>query len=468
MKKILVCLILALLLTALAAVALAGSNPLVVAAEGEGVPVYATSGGRRSVGVLYNGYTNELSLNDTNGRYSCYLTEDTTVWLNAAKAEKLLPGGVDSPRDANADQVPCNCFLAEVVTDGAKMWTGTGHKRVLAEHKAGTLVLVCGAFGKDYFVEGAGQGFMAQSALRKVQDVTFPDTGWSDYRLPGLETATVYLDGGKIPLASSATGVCGYGSSAMLKDGDALIILRDLGDWAQVVVSTTYGGGWRGFVEKRYLDPAGDHTPPTAVVTTDHPLNRLNVRDSAGKSGEVEIKLCTGVRVQVAAASNDWTEIALFAETGRWSVTGFVKSSYLVTGAEAETVESACVRVRLLREYKTGGDAGTLAAGTEGTVIGVYDGKYNRFAVRLEDGQIVVIQDNGTDPVLEPVDPVVRTAKTTKALTLRSGPNSGSEKRRMVKSGTTVEVLLRGENWALVRVGDDVGYVLSSGLKPKK
>ena len=92
----------------------------------------------------------------------------------------------------------------------------------------------------------------------------------------------------------------------------------------------------------------------------------------------------------------------------------------------------------------------------------------NTFIVHLDSGEIVAVREEGTKPVLEPIDPAVWEAKTTRSLTLRSGPSSSSEKLRTLKSGATVEVLLRGEKWALVRAGGEAGYVLSSGLKPVK
>ena len=47
-----------------------------------------------------------------------------------------------------------------------------------------------------------------------------------------------------------------------------------------------------------------------------------------------------------------------------------------------------------------------------------------------------------------------------------TGPGSDARKLRTLKSGVAVEVLLRGEKWALVRVNGETGYVLSNALKP--
>lgn len=454
-----------ILLLSLAGGARAGSYPLIVAADGEGVPVYTASGGRKQAGILYNGFTSELSLDGAHGRHSCRLTRDTTVWLNPEQAMKRLPGNIESPRDRGADQVPCSCFLAEVVPEYAKVYTGTGHKRLLLEHRRGTLVVVCGEFGQDYFIDGTG--FVAKSALRKVRDLTFPETGRPDFGLTGLTEAAVYLESSQIRLASSAGGVSVDSFYGSIRNGSTVYILRDLDGWAQVarISDMEKGYGYGGFIESRYLDPAGDHTVPTAVVKTDHPLNRLNVRSMAEKDSRAENKLCSGVRVQIVSSFGGWTEIALYGEAGTWGITGFVQSAYLTR--DPEEAADARVRVRFRLEKTTRYSQVPVSDGDEGTVVGVRT-DVNTFIVHLDSGEIVAVREEGTKPVLEPIDPAVWEAKTTRSLTLRSGPSSSSEKLRTLKSGATVEVLLRGEKWALVRAGGEAGYVLSSGLKPVK
>lgn len=467
MKKFVLLFILCLLAIGLISNANAGEYYMIVATDGEGIAVYGSSGGGRQVGTLYNGFGGSLSLQATDGRYSCWLTKDTTVWLNDEKAMKYLTDDAWSTPD---DQIPCNCFLAEVTEDGAGLYTGTGHKHLLAKHKVGTLVTVCGSFGNDYYVKikGGGAGFMAKSALRKVKDLTYTDYIDACYGMTDLPTATVYVEGGHLKLASAASDYSEVSDGVDMKNGGQVVFLRDLGDWAQV--AKVYDGriGYGGFIEKRYLDPNGDHSVPTAVVKTTHPLNRLNVRYSAEKDSWSEVKLCSGVRVQVVSKGKDWTEIALYAEKGNRQFTGFVMTEYLAFGEDADKVEDACVRVRFQREWKPylyGSQS--YPAGLEGTVIGVNEGG-NDFYVLLDDGEILCVRDEEIDPILEPVNPTAWKAKTTKSLNMRSGPNSDSTKVMSVKSGATVEVLLRGEKWALVRYKDKTGYVLSSGLKPIK
>lgn len=467
MRRIRIGLIILMVLLFAAGSAYAGSNWVIVATDGEGTPVYASATSKRQIGTLYNGFSSGIDLDDTNGLYGCRLTTDTKVWLNQEKAQKYLPEGVYNYNSPGAENVPCNCFLAEVTEDNAKLYSGTGHKHVLAEHRAGTLVMVFGSFGDDYYVMYAGAGFMSKKALHRICDLTFEQVDSGKFDMEGQETATVYLAQGKLQLSASATGVSEEQTHRSVKNGDEVSILRDLGGWAQVAVETSYGWGNVGFIEKRYLDPNGNHNVQTAVIKTDHPLNRLNLRASADKESNSQLKLCSGLRVQTVSSANGWTEVAVYAENGNWSQYGFVKSVYLVTGKEADEVPDACVRVRLLRDYQPNKyDDNIFPAGTEGTVIGVEEP--NRFVIRLDNGTVQTFRDEDADPLLDPIDPPVWEARTTKQIALREGPNSESKKIRSLKSGATVEVLLRGEKWVLVRVNGETGYVLNNAIKPKK
>ena len=466
MQRFCIGLMLLLIVLAAGSSAQAGTNDVFVATGGEGAPVYASATSQRQVGTLYNGFSADIGLDEVNGRYDCALTKDTTVWINQRKAESLLPEGVYNPRSPGAEQVPCGCFLAEVAVEGAKLYSGTGHKHVLAEHRAGTLVLVCGSFGNDYYVTRAGAGFMSKKALNKVRDLTLAQAYDYAYGMEDPVTATVYLEQKEMQLSASAAGVSEVRSVSSVTDGQVVTILRDLGDWVQLAISARYENSACGFIEKRYLDPEGDHGVPTAVIKTDHPLNRLNVRYGADKDSWSQVKFFSGLRVQILSSANGWTEIAIHAEEGTWSEHGFVKSVYLATGEEADAVPNACVRVRFLRDYKPQYGRIFYPAGTEGTVIGV---EYtNSFVIRLDSGEVESFPDEDADPLLEPIDPPVWEARTTKQIALREGPNSQSKKIRSLKSGTTVEVLLRGEKWVLVRVNGETGYVLNSAIKPKK
>ena len=62
-----------------AGTASAGWNDFTVSTEGKGIAVYSSSSGSTKVGILYNGYHNGLSLEETNGRYECDLTLDYSV-----------------------------------------------------------------------------------------------------------------------------------------------------------------------------------------------------------------------------------------------------------------------------------------------------------------------------------------------------------------------------------------------------
>ena len=471
MRKLLSILLAALLAVLLVFPACAGYNPLTVATDGEGIPVYASPASRKRIGMLFNGFEDELSLEATNGRFSCDLTPDTEVWLDAEKAMARLPGQAGSPGSSSEGLVPCSCYLAEIAEDRVEVYSGTGHKRVLAEHLKGTLVLVCGDFGSDWFISCCGYGFVTKSAVKKVKDLTYIEAGTPGYGLAWQTGSEIFLDGHRVFLFSSPAGTDAYGIVCSIRFGDDALILRDLGDWAQVVLNSGPDGTYQymGFLEKRYLDPEADHSVTLAVVRTDHPLNRLIVREEADQDSWYSDKLCSGVRVQVLGSAGGWSEINLYGSGPNADhIHGYVMSKYLVPEADAGDVQSGCTRVRLRWDYVHGSrlEAG-LTAGTEATVIGV-SADSNTFILQMDDGRLTSVEDDQPEPLLEPVTSQVWKAKTNKKIALRTGPSTDAQKIRTLNSGASIEVLLRGEQWALVRYKGQTGYILSNALKPVK
>lgn len=477
-------LLLTLALLAFSAPAQAGWNPLDVAADGIGIAVYTSSSGGKQAGILYNGYSSDLSLEPENGLYSCGLTSDYTVWLNQTKAEK------NQPKDERISWgspewdalMPCHVFVAEVVQQDAPFYTTPGHKHLSAKHAAGTLVKVCGEFGNDYFVKYGGYqqtGFMPKSALRKVQDITYMQANRNSehWGLSGVQEMTVYTGGTPLAVGSSATGYSDM-NPTVIEDGKTVTVLNTTGNWAQLL------DGY--FVESRFLSPEGDHSVTYATVKTTGVLNRLNVRYSASTDSWVECKLCSGVRVQVPAHTEDWASVFVTGPNGGDKTTGSVQMQYLVFGEKADQVKSGCVRVRTTKDLygSYGGyldqrlskyeknyakDAPVLPAGTEMTVIGVHSGydvnvdDYDLFLCLLEDGRAITVgNENG---VLEPLESTGVTVKTASSVRMREKPSKEAKSLRTLDASTKVEVLLRGEGWTIVKYKDQTGYVMSRYLK---
>ena len=469
--------LLAALLLALAAPAQAGWNPLDVAADGQGIAVYTSSSGGKQAGILYNGYSDDLSLEDTNGLYSCDLTSEYTVWLNQSKAEKNQPKVSDEVSwygDEWDALMPCNIFVAEVVQQDAPFYTTPGHKHLSAKHAAGTLVKVCGEFGNDYFVQYGGYqqtGFMPKTALRKVQDITYMQANRDSehWGLSGVQEMTVYTGGTPLAVGSSATRYSDM-QPAVIEDGKTVTVLKTVGDWAQLL------NGY--FVESRFLSPEGDHSVTYATVKTTGVLNRLNVRSRASTDAWVQCKLCAGVRVQVPAHTEDWASVFITGPNGGDKWTGSVQMQYLVFGNQADQVKSGCVRVRttearygFYHRYSNiySKDGLLLPAGTEMTVIGVYSGydvnqdDCDWFLCLLDDGTAVTINNDGG--VLEPLESLGVTAKAASSVRMREHPSKEAKSLRTLDKGTKVEVLLRGEGWTIVKYKDQTGYVMSRYLQ---
>ena len=475
MKKFIsLALLLALLLPTLPA--RAGWNPLTVAADGKGIAVYTSSNGGKQAGILYNGFNSSLDLEPTNGLYGCNLTAEYTVWLNEKKAEKNLPKGwdvgtVNSP-DLEA-KMPCEIFLAEVAVQDAPLYSTSGHKHLNAKHAPGTLALVCGEFGDDYYVDMgnfSSCGFMPKSALRKVKALTYTQATSETWGVENAFSRTVYTGGGVIMRGGSATGYSDNCSYWQARDGEQVTVLALVGDYAQLV-----GGG---FLEARFLGPSGDHSRVYAAVKSDKLLDRLNVRYFASKDASVNCKLCAGARVQVVNRTDDWAFVYITGETGGALYSGAVQTQYLAFGVEAERVKNGCTRVRTkyLLHAGNGGDQyrtswqseETLSIGTELTVIGV-EGNYDieedypdKLICLTGGGRLITLYNDG---VVEPVETLGLTAKTTSNVKMREAPGKTAMVARTLSKGEKVEVLLRGEGWTLVKYKNQTGYVMSRYLQ---
>ena len=139
-------------------------------------------------------------------------------------------------------------------------------------------------------------------------------------------------------------------------------------------------------------------------------------------------------------------------------------------------MKSGCVRVRLTEDRYSGypgypqGRSRLLPAGTELTVLGVYDGydisqdDRDCFLCLTEDGQTVRIWNEGG--ILSPVGVGLGlTAKAASDVRLRVSPSKEAEVIRTLSRGTKVEVLLRGEGWTMIKYRDKTGYVMSRFLR---
>lgn len=458
------------LLVIFCAWAQAGWNGVTVATEGKGVYVYASSGAKDACGILYNGYDGSLSLEETNDRYSCFLTVDYTVWLNQKKAQEKLPKDHWS-MSAEEMQIDSGIFLAEVVAEEAPLYTTPGHKHLTARHLKGTLMKVCGEFGDDYYVEDGGIcGFVPKTSVQKYRELSYAESYHNTSF--AVETKTVFTNGDDLLLNASATGYADS-DARKVENGTQVKVLRYLGDWAQLT-APYYGN----FIQTRFLDPHGNHEIDYAVVKSSERLNRLNVRSFADADASVIVKLCAGAKVQVSSRTEDWASVYIGGPGDSTNYFGVVQLEYLAFGEEAENAESGCARVRLTkdvfggnqgREYRASWDGEKLPAGTEMTVVGVethweFDAEYpDRFVCMLDDGRLIVIWNDGG--VLEPMETFGITAKAASNVRMREKPTTEAAALRTLSKGTKVEVLLRGEIWTMVKYKEQTGYVMSRYLQ---
>ena len=457
-------LILAAVLVLAAGSALAGWNEVTICTDGDGAPVYASSGASKKVGILYNGYSSPLSLDGKNGRYEMSLTQEYSVWINQEKAQNKLP---DSRNYASYDEwraaVPCGIFVGEITEADTPVYSAPNHKHITAKHVPGTLARVCGEFGDDYFIEGPTYGFVPKKAVKKVLDLSFTECRVSTYGLEDLPEVTVYAtESQPVICSASATGYSEGSYFQVHTENWQTKVLRDLGDWVQIDDEA--------FLEKRFLDPEGDHSYPTARVKTDGKLDRLIVHDN-------NVKLVSGTWVQVISRTKEWAVIILTGPNGGLYETGRVKPEYL-SFDENEQIRDGSAQVRLTKELQ--GDesmlyfaktkrqpGGTLPAGTMLKVIGVYafasseSNQSDTFLCETEDGKHIEVESWG---YLEPLESTGLMATARQAVRMREEPTPEAKVLHQVKAKTKVEVLLRGEIWTLVKYKDETGYMMSRYL----
>ncbi len=429
---------------------------LTVSGSGKGIYAYTKTG--KQAGILYNGYSSYLS-EDSNGMYRCTLTSEYSVWVEM-RIPEYDPSVTPIPaalRREYEETIPCDIFIAEVIRQDAPFYTSPDHSHLSAKHAPGTLVQVCGEFGNDYFViYGRGLdhcGFMPMSDLRKVRNMTFPQYYYinsKEYWGLDVHEMTVYTDGPVLAVGASATGYSDI-QPLCIEDGKTVTVMAELDGWVQL------DDGY--FMELRFLDPAGDHSVTYATVKTSGVLNRLRIH-SGIFNDEVFLKLSSGARVQVPAHTDEWASVYISGSGWGNTESGRVKMEFLVFG-DASKVKNGCVRVRL------NSSALTYPVGTEMTVIGIFTVRDSSepecFLCLLDDGTTIGVSDTGG--VLEPLEGSGVKVKTNSSVKMRMGPSKEAEVIRTLNRGTSVEVLLRGENWTIVKYKDQVGYVMSKYLQ---
>ncbi len=451
---------------------------IIVAADNRGVNAYNVPRGR-NLGILYNGYTddNVAYAEEISGWFPLTLTDDFSVYIHEKTAEAAWPEHPDEMSFTEwGKQLPCSAFIGQLIEDGAVMRSKPDKRsRAVARHAAGSQFLVWGEFGAYYYVTNKDtgynscSGFISQSSILKMCDLNYEAANhwWNSKNTPCVDHRTVHCEAGGVFASDSAVRISER-ERGFFRDGDTADIVAYLPNgWVQLVDGS--------FLDGRYLDAEGNHSPEkTAVIKTSKVLNRLNVRYDASHDAGISAKLCSGVRVEVISETEDWAVICLVGqkpinENGRTGVAigGLVQKKYLASAGTS--VPDGTVRARALMALEDDAYREKAVCAGEGTivsVIGTDDSAYHghdRLLLRMEDGTQFWIDHTGEQ--LEPISyPDVKVKTSTKA-TLRSAPKADAEALMTLRSGTRVQVLLRGESWTMVKYQDKTGYIYSKYLK---
>lgn len=450
------CMLLTLVLCVPAAYA--GEETVTVQAPGKGVEVYSSYTAKKPSGILYNGYMSTTYPNYKNNRSGFSLTGEYEAYLVFEQAEELIPEIYNPYGGFSYEEIYksmlCNAFEAEVCVEETPLYLKPEGKKTAMTCYRGTRTVVWGEFGGRYFVDDYGiTGFIDKKHLSKIADLSFWDANKAPYEdgyEERFEEKTVITDGGHIHI----------GDGYFLENGDKVRVRAYTGNGQVQLLDY-------GFIEARFLDPAGDHSTNNvyAVVKTDSPLNRLRVKSLY--INDWEKKLCSGVRVEVLEINGQNALISLKGANKSERVTGTVQKKYLAFGEDGEKVKNGCTRVTLTEDYANNRGDYANPAGTVLTVVGCEvppaAGIVDQLLVMTETGELFALyNENG---ILEPLDPAGYQAKITTELIFREKPNKNGKKIQSLPKGARVEVLLRGECWTMIRHNKKTGYVMSRYLK---
>ena len=443
---------------------------IIVATEGDGAKVYSQPRGS-VVGVLYNGYEYESSgsMDEKDPFWPIKLTNEYTVYLNPVSASSAYPDK-EEKTPGWEDRLPFEAFLGQVKEDNAVLRSKPDKRsHLIAKHAAGSQFMVWGEFGSYYYVQTRScYGFMSKSAIFEALSPTKSKAyaSYNSWNWPYLEDRTLYPDHGVIFTSDSAARFSENVGSYVRKGDDKVQIRTYLSDsWAQLQDGS--------FIETRYLEPDGDHTPyQTARIKTSSIANRLNVRMNPDSNSFVKVKLCSGVEVEVISQTDEWAVIGLCGANTEIEF-GCVQRKYLEF-SKNKKVTDGTVRARVTNdlivdpfyaiEAQTKIEKNSIV-----TVLGVGDGFYidrkdsfDTFLIRDEEGRLYWIYDETGS--FEPLEYPPVKAKTTTAISMRKEPKLDADVLLQIPSGTKVDVLLRGEGFTMICYKDQIGYVLSRQL----
>lgn len=438
--------------------ATAGEAFCTVATNSKGVSVYDSTTSFKSIGILYNGFDFAYYPRLENNRCYPYITSHYSAYVNPNEAEAKLPEGFDCMSSKCKDlypQIPCNAFLAEVCSDLAGLYETPKDKEAVRELPKGVKTIVWGEFGKRYLIEEFGiSGFVDMDCLKKIKDVTYQEV--REYYVhrkytEDMEQAQIYVDQGLVESAG-----------IYMKPGETVTVIARLDN---SLVQLDNGA----IVEDRFIDPQGDHSPiaKVRIIRTEKAADRVKINDEYGNT---IVKLCMGMQVEVYEQAMDHkVRVRIAGPNGGEEYRGIIDEKYLFPEGTDSESHKAFTGVKLTEDTNIRESAQQVpfAADTPFTVVGCFEANYagdpDKLLLLTEDGKLVsFINKNG---ILVPTETLGIRAKVTSKLNMRSLPDKESKCLRTLSKGSTVEVLLRGESWTIIRYKDQTGYVMSRYLK---
>ena len=225
-------------------------------------------------------------------------------------------------------------FSAWITTDFSDLRTGpySSYDSVASLPRGTKVTVYTSGSNWNYVTCSAGSGYIKKSLLSKKK-IALSANGYTPYTAYVIKSTS-----GKVPYYRGAGK--GYAISGYLAVGTPVTVTRVETNWTKVIVNET---GDTGYIQNANLSksapkvtegpsPAPDYATPTPEITgtTMYIISSngksVNLRKSAGASGQILAQLPFGTAVTALNAVKDWTRVTVDDGTTGYVMTKFLSS----------------------------------------------------------------------------------------------------------------------------------------------
>ena len=257
---------------------------------------------------------------------------------------------------------------------------------------------------------------------------------------------------------------------ASYNTGTQVTILGSTGSWYHVQTPD----GLTGYMHADYLSftqPSGESgsgssTSVNAWITVSSG-KKINMRAEPSSAANIVAQLADGTQVRLLSEGNTWSLISANGQKG------YVQSRYLNTSGTQKTYTRAWVTsqngygVRLRTgEGKNYPIIGVYSVGTEARIL-KRGAIWSHISIGSRTGYMMTEFLSSSKPVKPDPDPYTDAyvyASNGLNVCLRTGPGKGYSIIASYPTGTAAEILSGGQTWSYIRIGSNIGYMMSRYL----